>query len=74
MLFACYIKILLKFCMPYLYADDIGADIVHMALWCSVMPLPLVSPLVLFRDLIIVCSITKSEPKPAQYWLVRLMT
>ena len=52
----------------------VRAHIVQQAFWCSVMPLPWVSPAVLFKDCMRYCSITKSETRPAQYWLMRLMT
>ena len=51
-----------------------GADIIQRALCSSVIPLPRVSPPEVFKDLIKVCSIARSELTPAQYWLLRRMT
>ena len=46
---------------------------VQIALWCSDIPLPHVRHTSLLER-ISVCSITRSEPRPAQYWRMRLIT
>lgn len=64
----------LKPCMAMLISDVMGADIVHSALCSSVNLLPCVKPPVLLSDLMSVCSLTRSQLRPAQDWSVRRIT
>ena len=53
--------------MASMYSDVMGVDMVHNQRISPVIPLPCVKPPELFnKDLINVCSMTKSELRPAQ--------
>lgn len=60
----------LSSCMLLLYSNVMGVDMVHNARIFSVIPLPWVKPSLLFNEHISVCPMTKSELRPAQYWLL----
>src|SRR6218665_2308128 len=65
---------LVNSCIAALYCANIGVDVVQRALCSSDSPLPRVGPPQVFNDLIIVCSITRSELRPSQNWLLRRIT
>src|SRR6218665_2318644 len=65
---------LVNSCIAALYCADIGVDIVQRAICSSDIPLPRVRPPQVFNDLISVCSMTRSELRPAQNWLLRRIT
>src|SRR6218665_1125760 len=65
---------LVNSCIAALNCADIGVGMVQRALCSSDSPLPRVRPPQVFNDFISVCSITRSELRPAQNWLLRRIT